>query len=124
MKLLIDENLSFRITAQLEQAGHDTVQVNAVSLNDTDDPVIFEWALNDDRVVITSDADFGMMLAISGASGPSVVLLRSSDHLTPHQQANLIIGTLEEITAELSAGAVASVSPTRIRVRSLPFSGT
>lgn len=48
-------------------------------------------------------------------------MLRSSDRLTPDQQAELILATLAQVGNELAAGAVASVTPERIRVRTLPI---
>lgn len=122
MRLLLDENLSFRIAARLIERGHDAVHVTDVGLNDTDDHEIFQWAEREGRVVVTSDADFGTMLALSGDAGPSVVLLRSPDHLTPMEHADLIAATLTEVGDELVTGAIASVSPERIRLRSLPVS--
>lgn len=38
-------------------------------------------------------------------------MLRSSDHLTPDQQADLIDLALERVGDELQSGAVASVTP-------------
>lgn len=121
MRLLLDENLSYRIAEQLVDAGHETVHVTTVGLGDTDDDVIFAWAQDERRIVVTSDADFSEMLALGGASGPSVLHLRSADHLTPSEQAELIIATLAEVGADLDAGAVASVRPGRVRVRVLPI---
>ena len=43
------------------------------------DHEIMEWALNESRVVLTHDLDFGAMLAAIGASGPSVVQVRTHD---------------------------------------------
>lgn len=37
MRLLVDENLSYRIAEQLSRAGHDAVHVSEVGLNDTDE---------------------------------------------------------------------------------------
>jgi predicted nuclease of predicted toxin-antitoxin system len=122
MRLLLDENLSHRIATRLTAAGHDVVHVTDVDLADTDDPVIFQWAADHNRIVVTSDADFGTMLALSGAPGPSVILLRSSDHLTPPQQADLIAATLDQVADDLTTGAVASITPERIRIRQLPIS--
>jgi predicted nuclease of predicted toxin-antitoxin system len=70
---------------------------------------------------VTADADFGTLLALRGDSRPSVLMLRSSDHLTPQQQAQLIIAAVERIRSELDEGAVASVTPERIRLRLLPI---
>ena len=47
------------------------------------DEVIFDWALNAGSVVVTSDSDFPMLLALRRASAPSVVLLREVNELTP-----------------------------------------
>ena len=49
-------------------------------------------------------------------------MLRSSDHLTPDEQADLILRTLEQVGSELEDGAVASVTSERIRIRTLPIS--
>ena len=120
MRLLLDQNLSFRIARHLQQAGHDAVHVDDVGLDDTDDPVILAWAERHQRTVVTADADFSEMLALAGASAPSVVHLRSADHLTPDQQAHLLLQVLKQIGNELEAGAVASVRPDRVRIRPLP----
>lgn len=122
MRLLVDENLSGRVADRLQQAGYDAVHVTAVDLSNTDDEVILQSAAVDDRIIVTSDADFGTLLALSGRRRPSVLMLRSSDHLTPDQQADLVIATIERIDEDLVAGAVASVTPRRIRVRPLPTS--
>lgn len=122
MRLLVDENLSGRVADRLQQAGYDAVHVTAVDLSNTDDEVILQSAAVDDRIIVTSDADFGTLLALSGRRRPSVLMLRSSDHLTPDQQADLVIATIERIDEDLVAGAVASVTPRRIRVRPLPMS--
>ena len=121
MRLLVDENLSMRVASHLAQAGHDVVHVTQVGLGNTDDETILAWAVDQERVVVSSDADFGTLLALRGGTSPSVVLLRSSDHLTPDQQATLVVSVLDRIAEELNAGAVASVSPGRIRIRELPF---
>ena len=72
--------------------------------------------------MLTADADFSTMLALQGRSQPSVLMLRSSDHLTPDEQADLILRTLEQVGGELEDGAIASVTPERIRIRTLPIS--
>ena len=121
MRLLVDENLSARIVGRLDAAEHDAVHVTAIGLGSTDDEIILQAAADEDRVVLTADADFSTMLALKGRSRPSVVMLRSSDHLTPDEQADLIILALEQAGDELQTGAVASVTPERIRLRSLPI---
>ena len=121
MRLLVDENLSIRVARRLADVGHDVVHVTEVGLGNTDDPIIFDWAADEDRVVVTSDADFGGLLAVAGATRPSVVLLRSPDHLTPDEQAELLIAALPMVSTDVADGAVVSLSRERVRVRSLPI---
>ena len=121
MRLLVDENLSARIVDRLEAAKHDAVHVTTIGLGSADDERILQAAADEARVVLTADADFSTMLALEGRSRPSVVMLRSSDHLTPDEQADLIILALEQAGDDLATGAVASVTPERIRLRSLPI---
>lgn len=121
MKLLVDENLSRRVASTLRDAGHDAVHVTTVGLANTDDEVILRSAADDGRIIVTADADFGALLALRRDRRPSVLMLRSSDRLTPDQQVELILATLAQVGNELDAGAVASVTPDRIRVRTLPI---
>lgn len=121
MKLLVDENLSGRVASTLREAGHDAVHVTSVGLANTDDEQILRSAAEDGRIIVTADADFGALLALRRERRPSVLMLRSSDRLTPDQQAELILVTLAQVGNELDVGAVASVTPERIRVRTLPI---
>lgn len=121
MKLLIDENLSPRVARLLREAGHDAAHVIEVGLGNTDDPLILTAAADDARTIVTADTDFGALLAARGTSSPSVVMLRSSDHLTPDEQAQLIATVLARVGDDLEDGAIASVTPERIRLRTLPI---
>lgn len=121
MRLLIDENLSPRVAGRLATADHDAVHVVDVGLGNTDDPVILDWASTNGRVIVTADTDFGGLLAAGGGTRPSVVLLRSSDHLTPDEQADLLLTGLPLVADDLNAGAVVTLTRDRIRVRLLPI---
>ncbi|MFO7776993.1 MAG: DUF5615 family PIN-like protein [Nitriliruptoraceae bacterium] len=121
MRLLIDENLSPRVARMLREAGHDAAHVVEVGLGNTDDTVILDAATDGARAIVTADTDFGALLAARGTSTPSVVMLRSSDHLTPDEQARLVVAVLTRVGDELEGGAIASITPERIRLRSLPI---
>jgi predicted nuclease of predicted toxin-antitoxin system len=121
MRLLIDENLSPRAARLLREAGHDAAHVTDVGLGNTDDAEILDAATDDARAIVTADTDFGALLAARGTSSPSVVMLRSSDHLTPDEQARLIVTVLARVGDELEQGAIASVTTERVRLRNLPL---
>ena len=120
MKFLIDANLSPRVARLLNATVHEAIHVNDVGLGTAEDDVILQRAADAGEVIISADADFGAMLALRRQASPSVVLLRSSDHLTPDEQSDLIIRAIGTVVADLVAGAIASVSPGRVRIRTLP----
>lgn len=121
MRLLVDANLSPRVAAALEAAGHDAVHVHEVGLLDADDVTIAQRASTDARIMVTSDSDFGAILARTGGSSPSVVLLRHLNDATPQRQAEIVLTALTSTADELAAGCIVTISKDRLRVRSLPI---
>jgi predicted nuclease of predicted toxin-antitoxin system len=58
MKFVIDENLPPRLATWLRERGHDAIHSSAcVGLGAADDALL-KFALDDERVVVTKDADF------------------------------------------------------------------
>lgn len=121
MRLLLDANLSPSLVAPLTHAGHDVVHVDQIGLVSADDDTILDHAAADGRVVVTADSDFPMLLALRRAHMPSVVLLRHVTHLPPDTQRDLLEANLPLVRQDLEAGAVVSLSPTRMAVRDLPL---
>jgi predicted nuclease of predicted toxin-antitoxin system len=120
VQLLIDANLSPRVAARLRSVGHEAVHVGDIGMLGASDDDILVRAAASGMVIVSADSDFGELLAVSGAERPSVVLLRSGDHLGPDQQATLLAANLPAVAADLEAGAVVSIARGRLRVRTLP----
>lgn len=85
------------------------------------DNAILAHAAASGMVIVSADTDFGELLAVSGATRPSVVLLRSADYLSPDQQATLLAANLPMVAGELESGAAVSIARGRLRVRPLPL---
>jgi predicted nuclease of predicted toxin-antitoxin system len=78
------------------------------------------WALANDRVVFTHDLDFGTMLALTHATGPSVVQVRGQSVL-PEDIGAVVIAALLQFDAALATGALVVVDLKKSRVRVLPL---
>ncbi len=78
------------------------------------------WALANAHVVSTHDLDFGTMLALTHAAGPSVLQVRGQNVL-PDDIGPLVIAALRQHDAALSAGALVVVDVKKSRVRVLPL---
>ena len=120
MKLLLDQGLPRSAASLLRAVGIDTVHTGEIGLATTDDESIIQVARQEERIVVTLDADFHALLALSGADKPSVVRIRI-EGLRAEPLATLLQALLEERGSELKKGALMTVQPTRIRIRFLPI---
>lgn len=109
MRLLVDANLSPTIARRLGEGGHDAVHVVDLGLANAADIDLLLRAADDNRVIVSADADFGALITARGMRSPSVILLRSADHLTPAQQAALLLANVPQLEPEMAAGALASL---------------
>jgi predicted nuclease of predicted toxin-antitoxin system len=119
VKLLIDESLSSQVADQLAAAGHDAVHLEHLGLLGATDIDVMATARHAGRCLVSVDTDFGELLAIGRHSDPSVVLLRRAPH-RPAEQAALILTAVQQLEADLLAGAIVVLTPGRARIRRLP----
>jgi predicted nuclease of predicted toxin-antitoxin system len=120
MKLVIDMNLSPSWVELLIAHGFEAVHWSAVGAATATDETIMSWALTQSRVVVTNDLDFGHILALTHATGPSVVLIRGPQ-LLPSQSGDVVVECLKTYEHELEQGALIVIDHQRQRVRVLPI---
>ncbi len=75
MKLLLDENLSRRIVPFIQEHYPDSTQVTLIGLEQVDDAVIRQYAIDNNFIIITKDADFYEMNLVYGQS-PKIIWLK------------------------------------------------
>jgi predicted nuclease of predicted toxin-antitoxin system len=120
VKLVIDMNLSPDWVPVLQRHGWHAVHWSTVGDIRATDRAIMDWAVANGYVVFTHDLDFGIALALTHASGPSVVQIRARDPL-PDVMERVVIAALQQHDADLAAGALVVVDEIRRRVRVLPI---
>jgi predicted nuclease of predicted toxin-antitoxin system len=120
MKLLVDMNLSPDWVAVLKEAGWETVHWSGIGNPRAADSEIMAWAMQNRHVVFTHDLDFGTMLALTQAEGPSVVQVRTQD-VTPVAIGKLVVSALRQFQTELERGALIILDEARARARILPL---
>lgn len=120
MKLLLDQGLPRSTAALLRSRDIDTLHAGDVGLAKAEDIAILEQGRLQDRTIVTLDADFHKLLAITRATTPSVIRIRI-EGLRAEALANLLERILKQSSADLEAGAAVTVQARRLRIRRLPL---
>ena len=81
MRLLFDQNLSFKLCTALEDVFPGSSQVRLLGLDRADDMTVWRRAAGDGYVLVTHDADFCNISALYGGP-PKVVWLRCGNQPT------------------------------------------
>lgn len=75
MKLLFDENLSHKLVSLLADIFPESVHVREVGLKAANDPVVWEYAKNNDLMIVSKDSDMHQRSFVFGYP-PKVVWVR------------------------------------------------
>lgn len=123
MRFLGDVGISPRSIGRLRDQGHDAVHLHALGLERLSDSEILRLAIDENRIVLTHDLDFGELVAASGSILPSVVVFRLR-RMQADRVSYYLDLVLERYKQALLDGAILSVTEGQIRVRRLPVDGT
>ena len=96
MKLLLDENISWRLVSKLKQYFDEVTHINFVDISQpVSDKQIWNFALENSFIIITNDADFIDLMNLYNFP-PKVVLLKTNNQSTNYIF-SLIVAEIEEI---------------------------
>lgn len=121
MKLLLDQGTPRSSADILRGAGFDAVHTGEIGFSESEDSEIIRRASLDGRIIVTLDADFHALLALSQAAEPSVIRIRI-EGLRAAEISELLTRVLNQCADDLNAGCMITVTPLQIRVRRLPVS--
>lgn len=97
MRLLFDQNLSYRLVEALDDLCPGSAHVRLLGMERGDDEVIWRYARDNGYTIVTRDADFNERSVIHGYP-PKIVWIRSGSASTEH-----ILGVLRRHYADLLA---------------------
>ena len=118
MRLLLDQGLPRSTVHHLDAAGVESTHVGEKGLATASDAKIIDFARQGGWIVVT--ADFHALLALSGATSPSVVRIRIEGQ-PAEGLATLLVNVLKVCKDDLVQGAMISVPENGARIRRLPL---
>lgn len=75
MKLLFDENLSHKLARRLADIFPDSIHVRDIDLKASDDPLVWDYARDNDFMIVSKDADMHDLSLVFG-NPPKVIWVR------------------------------------------------
>jgi predicted nuclease of predicted toxin-antitoxin system len=120
VKILLDMNLSPSWIACLESGGHSAVHWSSIGSPSASDADIMAWARENRCIVFTNDLDYRALLFATAAAAPSVIQIRTED-IRPASAERAVLFALEAAAEDLSAGALVTIDPRRLRISKLPL---
>ena len=113
-------NLSPLWVQALAERGWQAIHWSTVGDSRATDAQIMAWARTSGHVVFTHDLDFGTLLALTHAMGPSVIQVRTHDVLPGHLE-QIVVTAIRTYESQLRDGAIVTVDELRGKVRVLPI---
>jgi predicted nuclease of predicted toxin-antitoxin system len=103
VKLLLDQNLSDRITSPISDLFPGTTHIKAVGLTEADDRTVWEWAKQHGFTIVSKDTDFHQRAILFGHP-PKVIWLRVGNCQTRilEKQNSLKMSQVFSVSADLS----------------------
>jgi predicted nuclease of predicted toxin-antitoxin system len=105
--------MSTRADPWLVERGHDVLQVRSVDARMKDDKVL-QWAVSEERIIITTDQDFGEMIWRENRQHKGVLRI---ENLPRAERLSLLEYIFSHHSDDLSAGSIVIASSRKIRVR-------
>ena len=116
MRFLVDAQLPRRLAYRLREAGHDAVHtLDLPDGNRTTDQRIIAYAVAEDRVIVTKDADFVDALLLRGI--PRRLLLITMGNVRNVDLERILLAALPQAVAMLETHRLVELSRDHVRAR-------
>ena len=110
ISLVLDQGIPRDVAELLRALNYECVHVGEIGMWRAADEEILAFAVEQKAIIITLDADFHTMLAVSGSSRPSVIRIRMQGLRAP-ATSHLIQQALAAFPDDLQAGALLTIKP-------------
>lgn len=123
MRLVLDQGIPRDAATWLRKLGYECTHVGEIGMSKADDDEILALSLTQNATVVTMDADFHAIVAVSGASRPSVIRIRIQG-LDTGAVVRLIQTVVTSFETDLRRGSLVTVKAHKITCHRLPIGGS
>ena len=116
MRFLVDRCAGHRLAEWLRAQGHDVREASEIT-PDPGDQALLRWAVSEQRVLVTIDNDFGLL--IFQRNEPHTGIVRLPD-LPAGERIALMAKVIERYAPDLLGCAILTVGTKRVRISGPP----
>jgi predicted nuclease of predicted toxin-antitoxin system len=120
LRFILDMGIAQSVALWLKSQGYEAIHLNDENLYKLPDISILEKAINEKRIIITTDMDFGQLLAFHRSWHASVIQFRTSD-FTPGNIRAKLVSLFENFSDQLDGDFIITIEDNRTRFRKLPI---
>lgn len=120
LRFVADVHISPLTVTTLRLADYDIVRVPDILPKASPDSVILEFARIENRIILTQDLDFSVLVALGRYVQPSLITLRLSS-ARPDFVSQRLLSILPELEQPLIEGCAVTIEDNSIRLRRLPI---
>jgi predicted nuclease of predicted toxin-antitoxin system len=120
LRFIADVHISPLTVAALKLNGYDIIRTTDLLSATAADVDILELARVENRIVITQDLDFSMLIALGKYNQPSLITLRLSS-AKPDNVTQRLLEVLPQLEKELTEGSALTIDDNSVRIRKLPI---
>lgn len=113
MRFLLDVNAGGPVYEWLKKERHDVVRVRERDIRMSDEEIL-EWAIAEQRIIVTTDKDFEAIIWREGRPHKGVLRL---ENLPRKERMELLTETVKQYASDLKDSAIVIATQNKIRIR-------
>lgn len=122
IRLVLDQGVPRDAASELRDLGFECIHVSEVGMRTAKGDEVLAFALRAHATVLTLDADFHAILAVSQRTGPSVIRLRM-EGLRAEAVVEVVQQVVEKFGDDLALGSLVTVKARKTTCHRLPIGG-
>lgn len=116
-KFLVDEDMPRSTAGILREHGYEVKDVRDYGLRGVDDEGIYQFAQNDQAVLITGDMGFGNILHFPIGRHFGIVIVHFPNEMTTHEINRQLVEWITEFAEGDFKGNLIIIEPGKVRIR-------
>lgn len=117
MKFFLDANMPYSSSEIFRRFGYDVLHAGDVRLSNAVDEKILKYSIENNRILVTKDLDFGNILNYPLKSHKGIIILRLPFFFTAKQINNVLSDFLKSIKENEIKDAITILEIGRYRIR-------